>query len=578
MDDKRSYEVVIGGPAQITKRAERVMSAPLQRFFSTGNDRIEIKVTRIRIKPRESVGEEALHSLRAAHLAILIVPDFGWEDLGIRDLIVRCHEQKIMTVVITNQLRPQKDCYPLALQNDRFFVIEGDLGTDAGCKLVVGILRNKLKSHIQDQVNDLLSSMIRGHVQICRVLSSDQPPSPSFKPAMMRVVAMEAESEILSMTGPEFEIDIGLAKSFLQRGTPLFNAASRVYAVSLARVSEFWVKQENRELVKRYIQKQPERTCRLFVFSTPDEAHYYVKLLDFHSRSYGKTGIVAICSEPNYRRLLEKYKVVGNRQTLKDEDFGVLWFEHEQDNAIEKYEARLSGVSLSFREIGQDKSCDIDHARFAHCMESLKDKLRPGEVDENGIMSWKPGFHREKQAWARRLQELFGERTADYYHFVFFNTETESCLGADGLGHVRDNLRQSEQELGIKRIWLGKLDNTVPAKDGTFGFELHKKNNPQQQYVLMMNFASRRDLEEYYQHAIHSAERKTVYLKFCPALKPVFRVPRPATDRKRRRNRSESDAAKVIELVAESFMQRQDYVELEEFENIVTKRPYLFPS
>ena len=84
----------------------------------------------------------------------------------------------------------------------------------------------------------------------------------NFRKDLTTNILNEAKEEISSLYNSEYRKNVGIEKNFLIRAKAIFENSTKIYAVSLDKVSTFWEKANNKKLAIEYIKSQPENTIR----------------------------------------------------------------------------------------------------------------------------------------------------------------------------------------------------------------------------------------------------------------------------------------------------------------------------
>lgn len=88
----------------------------------------------------------------------------------------------------------------------------------------------------------------------------------NFQKDLTKKIINEAETEIKKVYSNEYVTNVGIEKNFLIRARAIFENATRVYAVSIDKISTFWEQTKNQNLAITYISKQPKKNNKNFRF------------------------------------------------------------------------------------------------------------------------------------------------------------------------------------------------------------------------------------------------------------------------------------------------------------------------
>jgi nucleoside phosphorylase len=231
---------------------------------------------------------------------------------------------------------------------------------------------------------------------------------------------------------PVFHANLGRGHQFLIRARKIFGTASRIIAFSVDQVSTFWRAPEMKPAVKDYIKNQAggsfpnENVTRVFVFSTPEEAHRYARRLDFHAEKFPNT---FVCSREHYEALLrnELTSTEAAIKTWLSRDFAILDYDDGNSDEPAAYFAELVGEDLALRAVGEDVVDGIAIANVRRfCATCAQICAVPGEIRDVGgvpILKWKSGLWQDRKVWAGSLRRMFEEGTAEVFHITGFTAE-----------------------------------------------------------------------------------------------------------------------------------------------------------
>ncbi|MET0385736.1 MAG: SIR2 family protein [Polyangiales bacterium] len=411
-------------------------------------------------------------------------------------------------------------------------------------------------------------------VSIFRLWKRDQAPSPNrdWQIDLAHQVVESAAHELATLNKQRFEAHIGRGHNFLMRAKPVFEHATRVLAVSIDTVSQFWLSHDrtDQQIARHYWRAQPRSTQRLFVFASPESAHNYATILNIHARRYGDTGRVYLCSA-------DAYESFARSAGLNDPSYSVTYdfavLDYPSSNGQVTYVATLDGES--FKVIREP-----DHL---HRMDEFKagmlklGQLEPSCIDEESrIMRWQVDFQNDPETWAQRLRTLFGARRLDVFHMVFV---AKTALEADGvkqdlqglLRELRNTLADFEElhrhRIRLKDFWIGDAHNSA-ARDGQFDGRIRNDEASHYPLMLMMRFEDEDGLLRWYGDKEHSKLRRKLYELLDARVKPLFDTIT---------NGPAATAYEHIETTIASALTRRDYREADTIEDVVRRRPFRPP-
>lgn len=325
------------------------------------------------------------------------------------------------------------------------------------------------------------------------------------------------EERIKQICGLEYHERMAWENDFLIRVGALYEGAVSVYAVTLSSVSDFWVSEPDRLLIRRYLEKHKHKNIhRLFVFDSPYDLMRYGTVLANNYQSYGATGGVYVTSRHCYlETLLPMFCSLQKRDKFLQKDLGV-W---ESEISVL---AELEGTQLDFRQINEDQCDVIDVRAFKTIFDAGRD----------GVTKWSGSSRPENIA-----KDIFPPEDLPFvgsvYHLVFMNHPKESVI--DEIASKIVELDEIEAEAIKKGIaisfsmggpWWGRNLQTISGpfefSDGKYRGKL--KCDDEYQCMLLIMLPSISDLREWYEYDKHSDIRKEVYIKLMSSLAKLFKV------------------------------------------------------
>ena len=255
---------------------------------------------------------------------------------------------------------------------------------------------------------------------------------------------------------------VSAGSNFLMRAEPLFSTASRIYAVSLGHVSQFWIDPNACSLVRHYIASHSfgetpnSRVMRLFVPRDPEEAHLYARRFDLHSERFPNT---FVCSREHYERLLVERLAASaaSLERLMRSDYAVLY--QKNGTADHRYFAELDSENLNLIQAISENQPNLSLDSIEEWFQEVG-KMTPGEYWRDlPVLKWRPGLWRDKELWSQCLQTMFETRTADVFHF--FGVATPD--GAD-LSEFRKKIARMKHDLANQRLGFRSLTRRYQIK------------------------------------------------------------------------------------------------------------------
>jgi hypothetical protein len=498
--------------------------------------------------------------LKESDCVLVILTKNSIVSFEVREELVRAHERQI-PILALKEAKVNRDSLPHFLRDISF--IEYDEDNQGNLRLPLMDMHNRLKAMVEKAVTTKLASAAKDLMEMAKTLQAKND-TELFRAEIVSNVIERTREEIKGVLGQRYNIDIGLERAFLIRATPLFQNAEKIYAVSYDKISTFWKNPNLIETAKDYLRNHKPYTIRLFVFSTPLEAHKYAKILDTHAAHYNTEGAVILCSIESYMRIVDEVSnQKGKTSVLLTEDFGVLDF----GNKV--VEATLSETSLKFRYVRDNLATLINHPRFMEIMERFR-HLAQGEMDtEYGVLRWHSDFLNYRGKWAEKLTQLFPHPTRDTYHMVFFTQKNGGHEARNKIAEIKDKLATLDENVRPKEIWFGKLSYT-DAIDSKYRTALKTKN--EYPYALLMRLDSFSQLKDYQNTLEHSKIRHDLYASFDERIQNLYHFLEGLGERDPRKTR----LFEVIEELIGQYMVRMDYVDDTDVSSIVKRSWYPF--
>ena len=387
-------------------------------------------------------------------------------------------------------------------------------------------------------------------------------------------VIQNALTELSSLNTHHFSSVVGGGYNFLMRAMPVFQNASRVYASSVDTVSGFWMSPDrvDQRTVRDYWRAQPSQTFRLFVFSSPENAHNYVHILNAHARRYGETGRVYLCSAFAYRQVLDS---IG--EGSMDQDFAVLDYESSTGEQATFKASLEAGRFTVTREVrGSVVRLMEDFKQFFLRLEGLPQ----GEFNQQlSVMRWQVDLQTTPERWASCLKLIFGSNRPDVLHMVFVarTIVTGSTAVRKQLSQVMRDLRALLSDVRAKRsnillkdFWVGE-GLGIAAHDPTTNGRIETDDSDSFPCVFLMRFDDSQSLKLWYEDPRHATIRRRLYELLDDRMPQMFLH----MDAKNGREREHLYAE--IERLAAAYLRRRDYVEADTIDDIVLRPSFRPP-
>lgn len=392
-----------------------------------------------------------------------------------------------------------------------------------------------------------------------------------FKRHLIKKIISEAHEEISKVYDQQYITDVGIEKNFLVRAKSIFENATKVYAFSIDRVSTFWEKENNHRLAVEYIKSQPKNTVRLFAFSSARNANRYVNILQANHLRYGEEGRVYICSKDSYRNLIDNFKTQNNINEYFHQDFGILFHESSPNDII--MEAILDDTQLKFKFIDLNYPEKINHQKLILQLDDLRElnyqENSSSKIPNVSIKRWNPECLNNTSQWVKELKQLFPEpKAGEAYHCVCFKNTNDPIRSI--ILEIKNEIEYKSQELGIKSMWFGRQAEMKSVIDSNFKGEI--KISKDYDYLLLIKFASKEDMEKYYEVSIHGELREKLYRQMNEELDFMYKC---FKDSNKKMDKS-FVFEKIIEEIVSKHMIRYDFVDLENIDSIVFQKRISF--
>lgn len=382
-----------------------------------------------------------------------------------------------------------------------------------------------------------------------------------------------------------YKTTISLGHHFLLRARKLFGRASKIAAINLDTVSQFWTDEANQSLAMEYLRSQGAADAdvkRLFVFSTAESAHHHAVWLDRHAQRYKN---VFLCSQDTYTRKLREFQrdTSDMTDTHLKYDFALLDYPEGPNCPPLNAFAKLTEDSLEFESIDEGNwNGTIALQRFRSWMDALSEIKTPRPRD--GIVRWRESLY-ESDKWSGILEEMFGERTMDVVHMVLFKRFKEPEEVREVVGEIKANMLRDardpnsfQRKYGLQDIWFGaSCDWSIDRpRDGLLHGAIEIDSDPPFPHLLMMRFGSQEGLRNYYADQHHSEMRRKLYGAIGDDRFEYMYKAGTVGELSDRHN--QPMAFEFIEALAAKYLQRHDYRSDESIRQLVKREPFQVPA
>lgn len=536
----------------------------------------EVRYDQNSIRMGEKLSSGILDLLDWADVVVSLIDQNSINSKAVLEELTRAHDRYLRIIpIVQDQLLPE---LPWFLTVPRLLTYSAD----QDLQLKFASLCQELDKARDDLIRDRLHKKTRKqHELLPTVRRLDEVPAGelALKLELSSAIIENCNEELDGLQDGRFEASVSLGANFLLRANPVFRNAAQILATSLDSVSTFWTSPDigDQDTAIDYLLSHPARTRRLFVFSTPDVAHHYSTVLNFHHLRYGSTGGVYLCSEESYRKALQPALLARDGSEILDRDFALL--DYEGDGRTNTMSASLDGQAFSLsRSWKRELGISPDYLRkFFDDLSGLSHGDIWEPRDECQVMRWRHNIHLDSpQEWSDCLRGLFTERMADSYHLVFFSQEAFSeslSKKVMAIKHKLERLTERDRRsMKLKDLWVGQT-HAVDARDHTYRGRILNMQSDQYPIVLMMRFDDAESLKHWYELNHHAPIRREIFEEFDVEIRELYRQIDVILARNPR-SLEIADLYERIETKAGNFMHRRDYVDSQLFEDIVRLKPW----
>lgn len=328
--------------------------------------------------------------------------------------------------------------------------------------------------------------------------------------------------------GEEFRRNVSYESNFLTHANPFFKCASKIFAVSIIKVSSFWTNVSTVEAVINYLKEQSKGNKpirRLFVFESPSEANKFKNILEANYSHYGRSGgAVLICSKSVYRKFLNTCGIDHFDDDIDfNKDFAVLGYEYDGQTTF--LEATLDPRELIIKNLNPGRN--EFYSNFMNHLEKFS-QLADGEANSLGIAKWSSMFSKREHCveWSNILKKVFVDYSEKITHMVLLkstsNPKTRNKI-YEMLLSIKSSFDDKSKFPKKSFTSITILKNLAKSEgfDGRFHGTLVIHSD--YDFAFVVNFASKTDLENYYQDIFHSEARQKLYELINPKVKEMYK-------------------------------------------------------
>lgn len=481
-------------------------------------DEIHVRIDTQDISAGEGVHKKIGNIIDWSDIVIPIITENWLKSHETRDELIRAHERRKHIIPLVDDLVFNNTlvCLPHYLIDGNQIRFNNNTLVDCLEKLKKSVITYKSNKWKQKIYHDLGTIGRYVFEKNDSMLYQNE-----YTKSLIKSTKVELKSVL---SGNSFEIEIGLEKNFLNRVLPIFHKADKIYAISIADISSFWISKEDEALTIKFIESQGNKEVyRLFVFSNPEQVVKYKNVLQANFEAYGRgKGGVFICSYKAYIKFIES--IVSHNVFLRDihqEDFAIFVF---KSDCIVGHDEHVEGIldsnALKFRSFSLNEIKSSSRIQFMRAMENLG-TIECGKYSTDyNIYRWCYELYDKEFVFEEVLSRLFDEEHEQILHYLFIR-------GDDSVGIVLQELcrkfRNSRKDLRISDVNVYDVTG-VNAIDGNFGglIKTGFDDAEQYNYMLIVEFEDIRALEHYYNHKTHSVEREILYKAINPDVENLY--------------------------------------------------------
>jgi len=487
--------------------------------------------------PRSKLHKGISKLLNKSLFVMPIITDAWLQSQETRDELIRAHERRKCIVPLVDAELRQED----VMRRLPFFVRE--LPWISFHKNNIGDLAIKSVSNRNVSIAQRREELL----DYLRILG-DTITNPECSPREMQVLHAEsilgrARREIQRIWVAPSELDFTTSvrheEAFLSVAAPYFDGAESIDAVSLSRVSKFWITAADDSATRKYRQAHekksplkgsltPTKVRRLFVFRNADELFAHKTELERHLAVYGRAErcAVFVTSERYYRQVLKSWNdTQGSYSRIHslEEDFGLL------RTGDEAYVARLDGNIYSIGAVQRGTPSEA----LEHMIGTFLDECEEGQ--HRAVVRW---TKQQSVLISEVGQALFPSEPGPILHMVLIDIDGGRSHHSQDLSTVSNerlqrvelikevvdsiaaNFKSRQDELGIQEIRILDNPHLPTMTDGLYHGRL--KVESRFDFGIVVAFEDAGALQRYYNHQMHSQERRRLYCTLNPEVERLY--------------------------------------------------------
>ncbi len=534
------------------------LNAVKNRLASVCRDKVDVDFVQFDyLHNYEDKNKEVSRLINRCDIFFPIITPSWFDSLNMRDELVRAHERRryIFPLIFEDEVKNHLDKLPYFVKS-AFYIKTIEDNRDE----IYGKIARELEN-FKDFWNNKYFEEIR---KIGDAIKSIEHPHHRLKEyAFQETNILRGDLEhLFNNSGvSNFRKNVSYESNFLSQANPFFKWATKIFAVSIVKISSFWTSESMRDAVISYLRKQSEGqkpVYRLFVFDTPDEANQFKNILEANYSHYGKAnGGIFICSYETYKNTLRAF------DTDISKDFGILQYIDNEDQEI-YFKTTFDTKEFVIYKINIEN--EIAYKRFITSLEEFA-KLGEGEVNPYGILKWSPRFAKPEmyREWATVLNEVFKYRDGQVTHLVLIKANEQRDVVYNKLLDIKEKFAQrKDRHFEIQSFDVLSFIN-VRGIDGRYNAILNMNNDFD--FVIIETFLDETSLRLYYSHTMHSEQRQLLYEILNPSIKEQYHLLTQTSNEKEK-----SAIFNNIEALMKDYILRIDFRDDTSFEYIAQQK------
>lgn len=537
----------------------------------------QIKISNEKISIDDRLIKPTLNMLDEAHCVIAFMNKTALTSLEVIDELARAHDRHLpMLIFIDNHLTSTD--LPWYLSKKEAICINLEKQDDAN---ILNNIFNRILKFFKN-INTENKTQLLKHANYFRnlILSKNSDYIP-YKHALLEQELLSCYEHIQSVLSGHYNYHNQQYKSFFHTITPMIKTAKILYMISIASNEKFWLNINQKGYAYNFLAQHPLNSCRIFVFSSPDELHQFQHVLDAHYYTYGCQikygGGLFITSLDYYQEILET--IINDTQVAeKYNQHSIALLKHTgQEYNDEIHELLWSDINFMISDPDLYDPWFKESTLLKFFKEKLELKL--GEASKNKkVWRWHPKLHRSDTVYKGLIRDLFSMKDEIWYgqidYFIFFHNKKLNELFLEKLKRTFSKQLSkcfgTRFEQAIIDISITKTSQALDIIDGRWHGNL--KLDEQFPLSLKISFHNHKDFIYYLSHNDTSTIREMMYCGLNPNLKQYYKQLKTAT------RQEKSTVFQHIEGLANKDTKRVALQKFSILDEIIQLEPYIFKA